>query len=285
MSQETDRLQERIQKDREEIGRTLDEIQDRLSMGRLLDQATGYMKSGGVNLADSARNNPLPLILTGIGLTWLIGSSNSSDQRVRHSESEDVASIMDEHRALHDAVTRAHSDASAIRRGKNESESAFQDKIAQAKAKALSIKRTAGETAEAFRDRVDDALGQAEKKASDLMERTRSAGETVAESVARQGRAASRTARDAQSAVSSFYHDQPLVAAAFGVAAGAVLSALVPPTRVEQRALDKYGEGVKQGTKKAAAAAVQTAKTAASEGVRAAAKVAEDGLHDPSQKL
>ena len=82
-----------IDRTRGEMDRTLSAIEQRLTPGQLMDQGLDYLRHSGANefvenLGGAAKQNPLPVALTAIGLTWLMalgrqpaqgnGSSTSS---------------------------------------------------------------------------------------------------------------------------------------------------------------------------------------------------------------
>jgi hypothetical protein len=74
-------MEQEINSTRERIGRTVEELEQRLSPGQLVDQALGYARDHGgdfaSNVASSIRRNPLPMIVTGLGILWLIKSQSS----------------------------------------------------------------------------------------------------------------------------------------------------------------------------------------------------------------
>ena len=65
---------------RAEVGQTLDAIEHQLSPGEILDQGLRLFREQGVdfgqNLSTQVRNNPLPAVITGVGLAWLMASSS-----------------------------------------------------------------------------------------------------------------------------------------------------------------------------------------------------------------
>lgn len=67
---------------RSEVDQTLDALQAKLSPGQLLDRAVEFMRENGGELANSlgrsVRRNPLPMILTGVGLIWMMSMSRAS---------------------------------------------------------------------------------------------------------------------------------------------------------------------------------------------------------------
>jgi hypothetical protein len=73
-------LERDIDRTRSSLGRTIDELENRLSPGQLLDQALGMARQHGgefaTNLGRSAENNPVPLLLTAVGIAWMMASSN-----------------------------------------------------------------------------------------------------------------------------------------------------------------------------------------------------------------
>lgn len=70
---------------RQDLHRTLEALSDRLSFQNLLSQASGYINTEGgrqfaYNLSDQVKSNPVPLLLMGIGATWLMmGGRGGSD--------------------------------------------------------------------------------------------------------------------------------------------------------------------------------------------------------------
>jgi ElaB/YqjD/DUF883 family membrane-anchored ribosome-binding protein len=72
-----DEILSRIEGTRREMDRTLSAIERKFSRERLLDQGLDYLRDSGAaefaqNLGGAARQNPLPVVLTGIGLAWLM---------------------------------------------------------------------------------------------------------------------------------------------------------------------------------------------------------------------
>ncbi|MBM3604849.1 MAG: DUF3618 domain-containing protein [Alphaproteobacteria bacterium] len=71
-----EQIEREIEHDRNELRRTLDNLQDELSLDGLSRRLTGTFREHGSEWANSAseaaRSNPVALALTGIGLAWLI---------------------------------------------------------------------------------------------------------------------------------------------------------------------------------------------------------------------
>ena len=75
-----ERLEKEVDQTRARIDQRLDTLSSRLSPGELLDQALHMAKDHGGefghNLGTQVKQNPLPLILTGVGISWMMMSNN-----------------------------------------------------------------------------------------------------------------------------------------------------------------------------------------------------------------
>ena len=244
-----EQLEREIAETRAEIDATLVAIQNKLSPGQLLDQALGYVRRNGGefagNVGRSMRDNPLPLALVGVGLSWLMVAGNRPDSR----PAIDRAGPTDG-----DGRTREYVSGTA---------------------------RAVGDWATSTRE---DIKRKADEVVSEGQERVHRAGETVKETyeeaqagAASLARSAAAGAGRAQEFAGRFINDHPLVIGAVAVAAGAVLGAFVPMTRREgeimgeeaAQARKAVSDGAEEtfGTAKKVARAVRTgAKKRAAEG-------------------
>jgi len=72
-------LEQEVNRERERVSATIDELQSRASVGGLVDQLVKAVgENGGEvsrNLGRSLRDNPLAALLTGVGLAWLMAGS------------------------------------------------------------------------------------------------------------------------------------------------------------------------------------------------------------------
>jgi ElaB/YqjD/DUF883 family membrane-anchored ribosome-binding protein len=81
-----------LDKTRNNVNETLDALEARLSPGQMLDRTLAFVRENGGefvgNLGQSVKKNPLPTIVTGIGLAWLVaaGSLGSSSEQDRSME-------------------------------------------------------------------------------------------------------------------------------------------------------------------------------------------------------
>lgn len=75
-----DTLEQEIDAKRASISHIVDSLESRFTPGQLFDQALAYTKGNGgeffQNLGTTLKNNPVPTVLTGVGLAWLAMNQN-----------------------------------------------------------------------------------------------------------------------------------------------------------------------------------------------------------------
>jgi len=81
-----DQILAEIDRTRGAMDRTLSEIEQRLSPRRILDEGFDYVRNSGAtefaqNLGGAAKQNPLPVVLAGIGIAWLMTLGRQPAQR------------------------------------------------------------------------------------------------------------------------------------------------------------------------------------------------------------
>lgn len=73
-------IEREIDAQRASIGNIVDALESKFTPGQVFDQALSFMQSNGstflTNLGTSVRNNPVPAVLTSVGLLWLMMSQN-----------------------------------------------------------------------------------------------------------------------------------------------------------------------------------------------------------------
>ncbi|MGV8843820.1 MAG: DUF3618 domain-containing protein [Pseudomonas sp.] len=73
-------LEREIDQKRIEIGNIVHALEKKLSPGELIDTALGYVKGGSgeffANLSNTVKANPVPTVLTSIGLIWMMAGQN-----------------------------------------------------------------------------------------------------------------------------------------------------------------------------------------------------------------
>lgn len=181
-----EQLEREVDQARTRLGRTASELSDRLSPGELIDQALDMARehggSFGRNLATQVKNNPMPMILTSIGISWLMMSSGKQSNGGGHPS----------YRKNNSYGTQTDSEEHGLKNALANTAAMSREKVAE------------------MGDHVHDTNVNMKESAQNF-----------AESMTR------------------FYQDQPLITGSLGIAIGAVLGALVPPTELED---DMFGE-------------------------------------------
>ena len=80
LTSDSGRIERDLDETRSRLGAHLDELQDKLSPGQVLDDLMSYFRGSegaafGQNLVANIRANPMPAAITGVGLAWLMASN------------------------------------------------------------------------------------------------------------------------------------------------------------------------------------------------------------------
>ena len=210
-------LEREIDAQRSSIGNIVDALEGKFSPGQLLDQALSYGKGTGgeffSNLGNTVKTNPLPTVLTSVGLLWLMMGQNRSP-----SPSSSPSSL----NALGERIgDMAHS---------------VTDTFDSAKSRI-------GETAQRMKEKAGQVSDDVSGKLSATGERLNKGSHDATDSLREQS-------RKAQSSLTYMLREQPLALAAIGIALGAALGAALPSTERENQmmgqASDTLTEKVKQ---------------------------------------
>ena len=271
----TENIEADIAHTREQMSETLDAIQDRLSPGRLIDEAIGYFKNGSgsngfaKNLTDTVTHNPVPVALVGIGLGWLMMSSNKSHEP-SGQRSRIYTGPYDYDPGYRDPSYRTV-DRNAVtepiyrpddHRSRSHGTTA-DSKLDSLKDKAGNAAATASSTVGDMRDKasaaVNDAAAKTSSAVADMSDKASAAVSSVAASAGRAiddvrdgARAGVRyvsehsrhfaddvnyqvrhQAERAQAGFDYMLREQPLTLIGLGLAVGAAIGAALPPTRRE----------------------------------------------------
>lgn len=244
-----------IERTRANMSETTDAIQDRLSPENMKAQAKGKVRDATVGKAegawfamvDTVKQNPMPAVLTGIGLTWLFTSGRKQDSsRARHQERPYGAygyypPPYDEPSHYEERGTSGSSAGEAMGRA--------QDK--------------AGETAGRARDKVEDTAGQAQDKAGQIAHRTQDQASRLQDQARHQ-------AQRARGGLERMSRENPLAVGALAVGVGAALGLAIPETGKENEVMGEARDSFVEKTQEKAQEAQQKAQHVAQEAQSAA---------------
>ncbi|WP_246674614.1 hypothetical protein [Mesorhizobium sp. B4-1-3] len=218
---------------------TADSIRDKMTPGQLFDEFTGLFRGGAGsdmlhNLKTQVRDNPLPLTVIGAGLAWLMLGSGTS-------------------------ATSAGTDG-ATRRGPGLDHGAFGAGMASSASDA------AGSVADAASGAAGTVSGMASEAAGTVSDMATSAAEKLASSAAATADLATSAGRSAH----NLLQDQPLAAAAVGLAIGAAIGAMLPHTELEDERLGAYRERLRERAEETLEEGLEAAKQVAAEAYQTA---------------
>jgi ElaB/YqjD/DUF883 family membrane-anchored ribosome-binding protein len=289
-------LERRSDAIRAEMGQTLDALQRNYSPGRLLDRSLDLFKEHGgeigSNLGRSVKQNPMPLLLTAVGIGWLIYSQTRQQSGVAsggdyagydgNDEADDYAATSAaslENTGGAYVAGAAYTETSSYEPGTTMDASTAGDGATGA---AGAVKEKLGAAREKMRGAKDSAMNTVRGGASRVSDTSRRAAERAREQSRRAGQG-----------LQTMLEEQPLVVGALGVALGAIIGAVVPESeredrmlgqardRVLDRAKDLGTRGYEQVRSKAQQAA-SGAREAVQGGGGASAQDSEQGDAQPS---
>jgi vacuolar-type H+-ATPase subunit H len=247
-------LEREVQSTRQSLHETIDELEARLSPGQLVDQAMSYLRSSGPrefarNLGRSVNENPLPVAFAAASFAWLIYASSRSRRHGHAYGYGEPASRGDGH----DLSERAAS--AADRAGR---------KLAEAREKGREAIRDAGAT---------------------LSERATRFGDDASEAAERVRDEAAYRARQVRRGVERTLHDEPLLAGMASFAVGAILAAMLPPTRSEDETLGPLRDRTLERTGEIGVEKVREVAERGAEKAREVAERVEGETRDAAEEL
>ena len=239
-------LEREIDAQRSSISNIVDALESKFSAGQLLDQALSYTKGNGGeffgNLGNTIKANPVPTVLTSVGLLWLMMGQNSRNHSATAGASslghlgEQISSVA---HTVTDTFNDAKSRIGDTAQRMKEKAAQVTDKASHLGEKATQTLSETGQTLNSSSDHVTDTLQQ--------------------------------QARKAQSGLDYMLREQPLAVAAIGIALGAVIGAALPSTDRENRIMGQASDDL-----------TEKAKSLASEGYEKVSQFGKEAVGQPS---
>ena len=95
MAAESEELEREVRRTRGQLTATIDHLRARMTPGRLIDQMIDHTRDGPAaefvrNLGREVRENPVPVVLIGIGVAWLMVASSRTSRAVTASTADAV---------------------------------------------------------------------------------------------------------------------------------------------------------------------------------------------------
>lgn len=244
-------LEREIDATRAELLATLEELEHRLSPADLLNQFMGQARRHGGefggNLAQSLKDNPLPALLTSVGIAWMMAASNG-----RHHNGG---------AAMSGARMRRHGNGRMRQAGKRIRER-MHDMRDSVRSRGEGAREGAAHAREGFEHAREGVVHARERMSG------------TADSMRQRARSMSSSARyrayRARSGFSHLLEEQPLLLGAIGLAAGVIAGAALPPTEQEDRAFGPARDRALDRAKRAGAEGARQARERTEEAAKSA---------------
>ena len=276
-------LEREVRQNHADVKRTLDAIEDRLSPRQFVDQVVGYLRDGDGNdfarkLGHSIQQNPMPAVLVGVGLAWMMFSGTRRNGDVPHAadpapdhpdywQGSETGPATGWSSPSDDLAAGAAGDPAAN----------VGDRISAAAKRA---KAGLSEAAERAREGLADVAGSAREAAGGLAADAREGAASMQAGLAKGARRTSAQARrygqQARAGVLETLHRQPLVLGALGLAVGAAIGAALPASRREDELMGETRDQLKERIGAAGREEFEKAKATASAAYTAAGDAADE---------
>ncbi|WP_207538123.1 DUF3618 domain-containing protein [Sabulicella rubraurantiaca] len=261
-------LEREVEQTRNNVSETLDTLREKLRPSQIMDEvmeeATDWIRgSGGTefvsNLGATVRDNPLPVVLIGVGIAWMLLGGRSSRDTDDYYDAQRTARVVPgagsqghtrTYRMQHEPV---RSSAGPVRRFMNDARDAITSgPSAVAHAMGDAASRAASAVSGAASSAASAVSGAASSAASAVSGAMPSGSSSYGSSSSGGGIGAhvshltgqvSDVASDvADRAARQYRQAEPFLYGALGLAIGAGIGALLPATEVENRLLGEHRE-------------------------------------------
>ena len=166
MTKTAEDVEREVEASRGNLDRTVEALKNKMTPGQLFDEATHAMGGAGQQVlskfVDQAKENPMPLAVMGLGLAWLMTSSNKSDRREEGGRSyEDRAFASDSGGGLRDAVHAVGDKAHAVGDKASDLVAGARDTLSSATASASEMGRAATDKALRYSEKAKRGFADA----------------------------------------------------------------------------------------------------------------------------
>lgn len=260
-------IEREVENTRRGLTGTLEELRERASPGQLIEQVVDYVRSSGGgdmmrNVGRSVRENPMPLLLIGAGIGWMLmsGGQDHGGRSERHAY----------RRGRH-----AHRD---WREGQS-SGGGVGGTLGQARERVGEMASGVGETVSDAARRVGDFAGgigeSVQGAAGQVGEMASSAYRRVTDAAGATLERAPVSRDDARRGLDWMLREQPLLIGVMGLAMGAALGAVLPGTETEDALMGETRDEVATQARALAEAGYEGLREEAGERAGDAAEGAE----------
>lgn len=258
-------LEQQIEQTRSQLNHTLEELQHRLSPGDLFEEAISYAKSHrefGQSIATTVRENPIPICLMGIGLTWLITSGASGPRHgVGHDRTStrgsfDAAPLAGDPRfsdhpegpdpQAYPSGSGSNSRMAGAKQKLSDAKAQASEKAGSAKSKMQDAKSHLGQKAESAKSSMSHSGSSSQHKGNGMNERYQNVRNKGSEMARNMQEGYHQRTHEMRHRANSLIEERPLAVAAIGFGIGAALGLLIPSTEREDRLMGSTRDHLKE---------------------------------------
>lgn len=275
MTENPTQAEREVQRARADLSETLEALKGKLSFGELFEEVSGRFMAGDAgefvrNLARQARENPMPVVLAGASLLWMM-LGKQRDHRPAH-EHQPTSGHQPTYAMGNGSGMRTAME-SAQETGEGVLERA-RSAVSSARSTVRSVAETVGEVAETVGHTVGQTVSSAKEAAHSAGGSAAGLMHTVKETAHSAAEGARHMQQRTTRSFSEIIEQQPLVLGAIGLAVGALVGAMLPRTRMEDEYLGEARDQIRETISEQSAQLYERGRVTATEVYRAAAEEA-----------
>lgn len=249
-------IESEVEETRASVSGTLDALRGKFEprqiVEQVVDQIADYARgSGGAefarNLGTAVRDNPLPVILIGAGIGWLLmakGGTESDHESWQARSSHTARNGSGLHHVAEAGRGQIAGGGSATQGTLGQVKDVVSGAATDASAAVSGAASRAASAGSAALDTLSDAASEGVRKARALGAQAASATTRVGEGFDAARNSVSTTADSAMERIGGLAEEQPLLLGILGLALGAAVGAALPRTRAEDRLLGETRDAV-----------------------------------------
>jgi hypothetical protein len=249
-------IERELEATRAEMGSTIEALADKLTPGSLMRWAADYFETGpkqfADNLGNDLRRNPVPALLAGIGIGWLMLAGRSRREGIGSPYGDRAREGM---RSMREKVSGVGERMRSRKERANLTMAEQQQRY--------------GHSAEGLRERTGETAERLRERASEWTE----SGRLWAVRASRAGSEAGDSAR-------RMIDDRPLVVGLVALAAGALIGAAMPRVDSRSEKVERTRERLAEQAREKAAEATQGASEKVTEGMERAGEGLRTGTQE-----
>lgn len=283
-------IENEVEHTRARVNETIDALRDSMAPGQLVEQALDYARNAGGaqfarNLGQAVRDNPLPVLMIGAGIGWLMmAGRHDNGPQTGHYNTAAVYPPPPRQPAL--AAPPASSVYSAHHESGSSTSPGLGSRLGDAVSNAKDSIRDAASSVSRAASDVTDSVTSA---ASEVGERARvyshDARDAASHHYNRLAEGGSHLSRQAGNNWNRISSEQPLLIGALGLAVGAALGAMLPRTETEDRLMGEASETTARQLRETVGARYEEAKDAVTAQAKEVGQTLAETYEDAKDKL